>query len=147
MRRPNKARPGRRGAAILEFAAVATVFFLLLFAIYEFGRLMMMRHLLDNAAREAARQAVVNTEEMKTADVEKVAKTYLAGQALNNVKIQVFKADPATGKNLGSWTDAGIGESIGVQLDAEYQAMLPTMKILPSTVKMSTTAIMFCEGN
>jgi Flp pilus assembly protein TadG len=49
----------RRGAAAVEFAIVATVFFLLLIAAFDFGRLNVVRHTADNAAYEAARCAMV----------------------------------------------------------------------------------------
>ena len=49
----------RRGATVVEFAIVAPVFFLLLFASFEFSRLNVIRHTADNAAYEAARIAMV----------------------------------------------------------------------------------------
>ncbi|MDH3718486.1 MAG: pilus assembly protein [Planctomycetota bacterium] len=49
----------RRGAVIVEFAMVAPIFFLLLFAAVEFARMNMLRHAADNAAYEAARHVVV----------------------------------------------------------------------------------------
>lgn len=49
----------RRGVVTVEFALVAPVFFIFLFAAFEFGRLFMLRHTADNAAYEAARKAMV----------------------------------------------------------------------------------------
>jgi hypothetical protein len=49
----------RRGAAAVEFAIVAPVFFMLLLASFEFSRLNVIRHTADNAAYEAARHAMV----------------------------------------------------------------------------------------
>jgi Flp pilus assembly protein TadG len=49
----------RTGAAAVEFAIVAPIFFLLVMAAFEFGRLNVIRHTADNAAYEAARQAMV----------------------------------------------------------------------------------------
>ncbi|QDS96828.1 TadE/TadG family type IV pilus assembly protein [Adhaeretor mobilis] len=49
----------RRGAAAVEFAVVAPIFFVLVIAAFEFGRLNVMRHTADNAAYEAARHAMV----------------------------------------------------------------------------------------
>ena len=43
----------------MEFALVAPMFFLFLAASFEFSRLNVIRHTADNAAYEAARQAVV----------------------------------------------------------------------------------------
>lgn len=44
---------------MVEFALMAPVFFLFLFASFEFGRLNVIRHTADHAAYEAARTAMV----------------------------------------------------------------------------------------
>jgi len=49
-----------RGQAITEFALVAPFFFFLLFSIIEFGRVVYYIQLLNNAAREGARYAIVH---------------------------------------------------------------------------------------
>jgi Flp pilus assembly protein TadG len=50
----------RSGAALVEFAIVLPVFFLLILGIIEFGRAFMVGQLVTNAAREGARQAVLD---------------------------------------------------------------------------------------
>jgi Flp pilus assembly protein TadG len=49
-----------RGQALAEFALVAPLFFLLLFAIIETGRFIFYYETLHNATREGARYAIVN---------------------------------------------------------------------------------------
>jgi Flp pilus assembly protein TadG len=49
----------RRGATAVEFAIVSPIFFVLVIAAFEFGRLNVIRHTADNAAYEAARRAMV----------------------------------------------------------------------------------------
>jgi Flp pilus assembly protein TadG len=49
----------RRGAAAVEFAVTAPIFFLFLLASFEFGWMNVIRHTADNAAYEAARTAMV----------------------------------------------------------------------------------------
>lgn len=44
---------------MVEFALTAPIFFLFLFASFEFGRLNVIRHTADHAAYEAARTAMV----------------------------------------------------------------------------------------
>jgi Flp pilus assembly protein TadG len=53
-----RTRP-RYGAAAVEFALTAPIFFLFLLAAFEFGWLNVIRHTADNAAYEAARTAMV----------------------------------------------------------------------------------------
>jgi Flp pilus assembly protein TadG len=52
-------RAGRRGAAAVEFALTAPIFFAFLLAAFEFGWMNVIRHTADNAAYEAARTAMV----------------------------------------------------------------------------------------
>jgi Flp pilus assembly protein TadG len=60
LERKRKHRPTqRRGAVIVEFAIVAPVFFMFIIVSFEFGRLNVIRHTADNAAYEAARNAMV----------------------------------------------------------------------------------------
>ncbi len=54
-------RRNRRGAAVVEFAVVAPVFFLLVFGMIEFGRAIMVQQILTNASREGARVAVLDS--------------------------------------------------------------------------------------
>jgi len=49
----------QRGAGMVEFAVVATVFLLLLFGIVDFGRAVFTYHAVANAAREGSRYAMV----------------------------------------------------------------------------------------
>src|SRR5687768_16093542 len=49
----------RCGAAAVEFALTAPIFFLFLLAAFEFGWLNVIRHTAENAAYEAARHAMV----------------------------------------------------------------------------------------
>src|SRR6187549_548125 len=52
-------RNARTGAAAVEFAIVAPIFFVLVLGSLEFGRLNIIRHTADQAAYEAARNAMV----------------------------------------------------------------------------------------
>lgn len=52
-------RRARAGVTTVEFAVVAPIFFLFLMAAFEFARLNVIRHTADNAAYEAARNAMV----------------------------------------------------------------------------------------
>jgi len=57
--RPGFRLGGRHGAAAVEFALTAPLFFLFLFAGMEFSRANILRNLCDNAALEGARAGVV----------------------------------------------------------------------------------------
>jgi len=55
----NQLRSERRAAAMVEFAIVAPVLFVLIFGIIDFGRVFFLYNNLTNAAREGARQGAV----------------------------------------------------------------------------------------
>ncbi len=59
MTHPRIRRADRRGATLVEFAIVAPLFFLVVLTMFEFTRLIVLRHTADNAAYEAARAAMV----------------------------------------------------------------------------------------
>ena len=55
-------RKHRRGAAAVEFAIIAPVFFLLIMGMIEIGRAVMVQQIITNASREGARLAVLPDE-------------------------------------------------------------------------------------
>jgi Flp pilus assembly protein TadG len=59
MRRNDK---GQRGTTMAEFAIIAGVFFMIIFGIIEFGRLLYTHNALTDAARRGARYAVLHHE-------------------------------------------------------------------------------------
>lgn len=77
----HKNRKSERGASLLEFAIVATVFLSVLFGIIEFGRLFWTHNALRDAARRGTRYATIR-------------KNDAAG--IQAVKNMVVYGDPAT---------------------------------------------------
>ncbi len=53
-------RRNRRGAAAVEFAIVAPVFFLLVFGMVEYGRMIMVQQVITNAARAGRAGAMLD---------------------------------------------------------------------------------------
>jgi Flp pilus assembly protein TadG len=70
-------RFARRGAAAVEFAIVLPVFITLLFGIWEVGRLVQVSQVLQNAAREAARQA--SSGSVPLASIKTNVQSYIQG--------------------------------------------------------------------
>jgi Flp pilus assembly protein TadG len=84
-------RNSRRGAAAVEFAITAPVFFLFLLAAFEFGWLNVMRHTADNAAYEAARAAMVPGA--TAADATAKANTLLNIVGARGAKVSITPAN------------------------------------------------------
>ena len=55
-------RKGEQGTTMAEFALIAAVFFMIIFGIIEFGRLLYTHNALTDAARRGARYAVLHEE-------------------------------------------------------------------------------------
>jgi Flp pilus assembly protein TadG len=118
----------------------------ILLGLFDFGRVMMTRILLDNAVREGARLAIVSTNTLTTQDIQNAVTTRLAGRTLQSLNIAVYKAD-AAGANIGNWTDAGLGENIAVEITGNYLPSFPKISWLPTTMPMSAKCVRYSEAN
>jgi Flp pilus assembly protein TadG len=136
----------RRAATLVEMAIVLGICLLILFGIYEYGRLVMVQQLVQNAAREGARQAVTGTTTLATSDIQNTVTTYLAGVSVQNVNVQVYKVDPDTGANLGDWTSAQFGQGIAVQVTLDYQPVLAPV-LGSQAFSLTATSVMRSEAN
>lgn len=67
----------RRGAAVVEMALVTPLFFVLVFGLIEFGRMVMVQDALMDAARDGCRTAVLATT-ISQANVETKIRNSLA---------------------------------------------------------------------
>jgi Flp pilus assembly protein TadG len=133
-------------------ALVISAALLFILGIFEYCRYLFVLELANNAVREGARYAVVHTQDATTAQVQGVVDSYLAGQGVQlqgysmTSSIQVFQADPATGANVGAWTDAAFGQGIAVVLTGNYQPAVPFL-LMGNTVPVRAEAVMASEAN
>jgi Flp pilus assembly protein TadG len=145
----------RRGGAVVEAAMVLPIVLLFLLGILEYGRYVMTRQVLTNAAREGAHYALAHTEPVTiqgttygnaNSDVTNIVDQFSAGQRLASQQIQVYKSD-VNGNNLGAWTDAAAGELICVRISGTYNFVIPQLLYLPSSVPLVAQSVMRSEGN
>jgi Flp pilus assembly protein TadG len=148
-------RKQRRGATAVEAAMVLPIFLIFLFGIMEYGRYVMMRQVLTNAAREGARYTQIHTQPVTvagvtagnaTSDVTNVVNRALAGQSLSGQSVQIYASD-AQGNNLGTWTNAQAGQSVCVQITGNYRAILPQLLFMPTNIPVTARAVMRSESN
>ena len=83
-------------------AFISCICLAFMFAIFEYGRVVMMQQMMQNAARAGARIAVVTptsylTSSVATADVTTVINNNLAGLPLKNVTTTIYQADDSGG--------------------------------------------------
>jgi Flp pilus assembly protein TadG len=123
---PKHVRPtGRRGAAVVEFAVVASLLFLLILGIVEFGRAMMVLEMINNAARNGARVGVLNGS--ATSDVNTAVTNALSGAGFSGVQTTVQVNGATADANT-----AVSGDSVSVAVKVPYNNVtwLPTSLFL-----------------
>jgi Flp pilus assembly protein TadG len=142
-----RGRCRRRGTTVVQTAVVLNVCLVFLLGLYDFGRVVLVRQVVSNAAREGCRYAIVNTDTATTSQVQSYVTNYLCGQQIKSLAINVYQADPTTGANLGAWTNAGMSNSIGVQITGTISPLTPTFSRLASNLPLQATCIMSSEAN
>jgi Flp pilus assembly protein TadG len=110
-------RKNRRGAAVVEFAIVAPVFFLLVFGMIEYGRMVMVQQVLTNASREGARQAVLDGA--TSSSVQTAVTNYLTGASISGATVAINPPNPSS---------AGYGQGVTVTVSVPFNQVswLPT---------------------
>jgi Flp pilus assembly protein TadG len=135
----------RRGVHAVEAALVMNVFLLFIFAIMEFGHFVMVKQLMDIAARDGARLAATGVNTLTTAQIQAQVTTELVNQGPANMSIQVFQANPTTGANVGPWNSASLGQPIAVRISGQYNPMVSLANLLPLPINISSQAIIYSE--
>jgi len=127
-------RRNRRATAAVEFAVVAPLFFLMIFGMVEYGRMVMVQQVITNASREGARLAVLdgaNFEEIKSR-----VNDYLDSASIDGVNAHVtVEPDPPT--------SAGFGEPITVSVSIAFSKVswLPSPMYLGGKTLTATTVM------
>lgn len=84
----------RRGAALVEFAMVAPVFFLFMVGAIEFGRAIMVQEVLTDASREGARVGILDGS--TTSEVTAAANSYLSAMNVSGATVTVSPQNPGS---------------------------------------------------
>ena len=140
-------RQRRTGATAVETALVLVPCFMFVFGVFEYGRMLMAWNVLNNAAREGCRYALVNnTSTTIAADTTTQVTNRMAG--LNTSAFSSFSVS-VTGTHGGVSTAVNnlvAGDLITVTVTGTYQFMniIPNVKL--STVTMTSAPTMVCEG-
>lgn len=121
----------RRGAAVVEFAVVAPLFFLLVFGMIEFGRMVMVQQILTNASREGARQAVLDG--VSDSDVQTTVSGYLSNASISGATVAVTTQAPTP-------PDTASARTVTVSIPFSQVSWLPSPIYLGGkTLQASTT--------
>lgn len=115
-------KPRRKGAAAVEFALVAPLFFLLILGIIEFARVFMVIQVLNNGAREGARKAILPGATQTL--VDQTIENYMTNAALSG-HTKTYYVNNSSTTNVST---AGAGDVIKVQISIPVDTVswLPT---------------------
>ena len=139
--------PSRRGQAMVEFALVAPVFFLVLFAIIEGGRFMFYYETLNHATREGARYAIVNGANSLGCPTGPPAPLStpcdIAGNdVVARVRAAAFGVPPAGITVVPTWNpNNGRGSIVTVEASYTYSTLVPLVPLPPITVTVESSLV------
>jgi len=122
----------RRGAAVVEFAIVAPIFFLMVLGIIEFGRMVMVQQVITNASREGARIAIL--DDTTAGDVRATVDNYLTNATVTGAEVTIDPDPPS---------DAGYGEPVSVTVSVPFDQVswLPSPMFLGGTTLTASTVM------
>ncbi len=130
-------RKERRGAAVVEFAIVAPVFFLFVLGILEYGRMVMVYQVLTNGSRTGARIAVL--EDATETDVQNRVTTQLTNSSVSGASVTVQAYDSnGSPINLADSTNGDTVE-VTVSVDFDQVSWLPSPMYLGGKTLSATT--------
>lgn len=116
----------------MEFAVVAPVFFLLVFGMIEYGRMVMVQQVITNASREGARVAVLDGS--TAADVSTAAEGLLSGASISGANISVTPNPPSSAVY-------GAPVTVAVSVSFNQVSWLPTPMFLGGHTLSATTVM------
>jgi Flp pilus assembly protein TadG len=140
-------RNRRKAATLVETALVMLPLLMLLFGMFEYGRLLMDWNLLNNAAREGCRFALANNVDSSiNTEVQNIVTNYMAGRDASFSSFTVT----VTGTHAGVSTPVNNlqpGDPITVTVSGNYQMLniIPLVSKV-SSLSMSSSVTMICEG-
>lgn len=127
-----------RGSAIVEMAVVLPLFVMLLVGIVEFSRVLMVKQVITNAAREGARAGAINLDDAQAlANANSVTQNYITSSGVNLGSANVTSIFVTTGGSQG----------LQVTIDYNYDSLLtPWIPGIPDSFTLRSVAIMRRES-
>jgi len=144
-------RRNQRGVAMIEFAIVATLLFILLFAIIEFSIILFDKAVITNASREGARRGIVydpngtSEEVIKTAVINSATKLISLGgpSSFDEHNITVDPNNCLRPRNL---VKCPAGTPLTVTVNYQYHFLiLPKFVTQLADLNLSATTVMRME--
>ena len=136
-----------RGLVAVETALVMILFTSVVFGIFEFCRFFMDWNLLNNAARDGCRYALVNnTSSTISTDVTTTVNTFMGAEASSFTGLTVSVSGTHNGVTTAV-NSLSAGDLITVSVSGTYRFMniIPLIR-MPTTLTITSAVTMGCEG-
>ncbi len=147
-KRRSKRQWVRRGQAMVEFALVIPIFLVVLLGIIETGRFIFNYEVLNNAAREGARYAIVHGSNSSCPSGPMPA--YLGenwcdpsgAKVLERVRTSAYGIDGTLVTTTVEWDPSNAREStVRVTATYTYSTLVPLLPLPPITVHAESTLV------
>ena len=144
----NRPEAREQGQTLVEFALVLPLLILLLVGIFDFGRAIFAYNTINNAAREAAREAIVN---QTITDIQAGAGAAAAGLSIdpNDVVVDFRTSDTAAAGSCNGrvGTPTIVGCIAVVQVPYIYDAATPVIGALVGPLTLTGESRFAVEFN
>ncbi len=137
----------RSGAVTVEIALVVVLVSMFVFSVFEYGRLLMDWNVLNNAARQGCRYALVNnTASTITTDVQTIVTNSMGGRnsAFTGFTVTVSGTHGGVATAVNNLV---AGDFITVNVTGQYKFLniIPLIR-LSSSFTITSAVTMLCEG-
>jgi len=131
---------------MVEFAIFGLIFFILIFAIAEFGLILFDKAMMTNASREGARAGIVfratpdgEYNPLTVTEIETVIRRYLGDYLVS------FKPSNATVSIPAICTGAGAELRVNVSYQYDFLVLPRLVKSLAGSIPLAAETVMRCE--
>jgi Flp pilus assembly protein TadG len=138
----------RKAAAAVEATQVLLALTIFVFGIFEYGWFLMNYNVLNNAAREGCRYALVNnTSTTISNDVTTTVTNFMAGKDANFTGFSVSVSGTHGGSAVSNVNNLVAGDFITVTVTGSYHFLniIPLVH-MPTSLTITSSVTMICEG-
>ena len=128
----------QRGAAAVEFALIAPIFLLVLFGIMDFGYMINRSSIINNAARDAAREASLGGDQAAVEAAANLTLTGVPGATVSTSCVTLTGAACTVGS-------AVTGDKVTVKVTYVHEFITPVSMFFSNGVNLSRQATMRVE--
>jgi Flp pilus assembly protein TadG len=143
----NRRRRDQRGAAALEFALIVPILVMVVFGIVDFGYMINRDTLVNNAAREGAREGSLDPDQTAIANVvrQSLSGVEAVGTSPSKITVTVGCRKPDNTVCTNFATDAVSGGTVIVTVALQHSWITPVGSTFGSSIMLKKTVEMRIE--